>query len=129
MKWTKSYRPAIIWLIIIILLTGLPGYLFPAVSPFADRISLDKIVHFFIFAVFVVTLLYGIAKQQNTTPNLHNSILAILIGILVGAGTELMQEYLFTGRSMSLWDFVADGIGSIGGTLIFRKWEKKILSL
>lgn len=129
MKWTKSYRPAIVWLIIIILLTGLPGYLFPTVSPFTDRISLDKLVHFFIFAVLVVTILFGNAKQKNSSPNLRDSIFAILIGIGVGAATELMQEYLFIGRSMSLWDFVADSIGSLGGIIIFRKWEKKILSL
>ncbi len=113
----------------IFLITGIPGYFFPHVSPLAEKISVDKLVHLFIFSVFVTTILYGSAKHYNAKVNSIFTVYAVLIGISTGAITEILQEYLFVGRSGSIWDFVADAVGCLLAILFFSKWEKKMLSL
>ena len=44
--------------------------------------------------------------------------IAILIGIVYGALTEVMQETLIPGRTGSVYDWIADTIGSILGAII-----------
>ena len=43
--------PALVWAIMILFLTGMPGTYFPKVATFWEWLSPDKLIHIFIFGV------------------------------------------------------------------------------
>jgi len=52
----KNNWPGILWGVIILIITGIPGNYFPKVTTFWDWLSPDKIVHLFLFSIFVLLL-------------------------------------------------------------------------
>ena len=122
MRSFRYYWPVIIWAWLIRLLTGLPGNYFPKVPSIWDLLTPDKIVHFFIFLVFTLMLFYGLIRShgENFPISLFVS-LSIGTGIAFGGITELLQEFVFVWRQASIYDFIADCIGSITCFFLF-KW-------
>ena len=118
-RLTKNSYPGILCGIIILILTGLPGSVFPRVKPV---VGLDKVVHLCMYAGFAFLCLWGYRKQfiSNGIKYKRKAILlAIVISIVYGALTELMQEYLVPSRTGDWVDFLADGIGTLLGATIF----------
>jgi len=117
----------IIWSLIILILLGLPGDDLPDIS-FFNIPYFDKIVHFFLFLVFVFFLAYGFAKQ-NRFNILHQKflLLSLLTGVIYGGLTEILQEVVFTGRTSDFFDFIADVAGCVTGLLFFFFLKGKIL--
>jgi len=105
-----------LWGLLIIILTSIPGTALPRIPKFADLLHPDKLVHVFMFGVFVFLLLRGF--QKPGTPfwiSRRIAITAILIGIILAGITELYQNLSFINRSASPWDFVANTIGCLAG--------------
>ena len=50
---------------------------------------------------------------------------ALIISILFGGLTELLQKYVFIGRYGSVFDLFADAIGCVIGVLLFKILLKK----
>jgi VanZ family protein len=101
-------------------LTALPGDDFPDLS-FWSLLTFDKAAHMFVFAVLVLQLIIGFIKQYQFRQLRYIAIrTALIITILYGAVTELLQEFIFTGRNADVMDFVANFIGAILGVLVFR---------
>ncbi|MDP3446315.1 MAG: VanZ family protein [Ignavibacteria bacterium] len=115
----------IIWGLIILLLTGLPGTYFPTVTTFWDWASPDKIVHLFIFGVFTFLVLYGNRTQYFGSKKRFTIVLAALTGIAYGGITELLQYYLFVGRDGNIFDFLANVAGCFSGIGIFMLFFRK----
>jgi VanZ family protein len=127
----KNFWPVLAWALLVLILMGLPGNYFPVVPSVWDLLEPDKIVHVFIFAVFTILMAFGITRRYSTSRHsLAIALQAIGTGILYGGITELMQGYVFTGRTESIYDFTADCVGCIVGYLIFRllviKYMKKM---
>ena len=112
-----------LWGMFIILLTLLPGKVFPKLPVFWDLFHPDKLIHLFIFGVYVFLQIRGFAKQQQF-PFLqrHAVMVALLIGILLGLGTELMQEWIIPYRRGDVFDLIADVVGCLAGWLACQKW-------
>ncbi len=117
---TKQYfYSALIWTVIIMVLVGIPGNQIPKVSHFIDLLQPDKLVHIGIFAPF--SFLW-INYFNNTLKSKKNSVIIVIIfGILYALITELLQVYLFIGRSGNFPDAIADFIGVILGIAYFMK--------
>ena len=101
------------------ILTVLPGSLFPRVKP---AIGLDKVVHIFMYAGFAFACLWGYRSQFVSNGLAYKKravLLAIVISIVYGGLTELIQEYLVPTRSGNVFDFVADCLGAGLGVLFF----------
>ncbi|MBK5285302.1 MAG: VanZ family protein [Bacteroidia bacterium] len=115
MFFRYSY-PALLWAVFILLLTMTSGKEFPSVS----LLSFDKIVHVFLFSVQSY-LFFRAFIRQSRFPLLryHPVVFSLLLSILIGAATELIQAFLFTDRSGDVFDFVANCIGTGTGVLIF----------
>ena len=104
---------------VILLLTGLPGSVFPKVKP---AIGLDKVVHLLMYLGFAFITLWGYRKpyQENGDTYRKKSLWIVLaISIAFGALTEVMQETLIPTRTGSIYDWIADAIGSIFGVTIY----------
>ncbi len=127
LKW--KLLPAIIWALIILLLTGLPGTYFPQIQSFWDWLSPDKVVHVFIFTVqmFLVLIAYRTQYLSGNT-RLINTLLIILLVTVYALLTEVLQAYVFIGRDGNLYDFLADFVGILIGLLVFNLYKKKNLS-
>ena len=100
-------------------LTGLPGSVFPHVKPV---MGLDKVVHFLMYATFAFLCLWGYRQQFISNGIAYQRkalLLAVVISIAYGGITELMQEYLVPSRTGDWIDFLADIAGTLVGAMIF----------
>lgn len=111
---------AIVWALIIMVLTLTPGEAVPDVSLF----DYDKLGHGFIFFVLSFLLIKGTYENLQTTSRAGN---AVLIGVVTSAFygflIEIIQSFI-PGRSMDVYDAVANVIGSILGLSLFYLLNK-----
>lgn len=109
----------IIWSIIVFILLSMPGNDIPK-FPFLEQMHFDKIVHLFLFAIFVILFIFGFYKQTNffyLKKYCHTS--AIILGVFYGGLTELLQEYIAINRSADFYDYIADVVGCFIGYLLY----------
>ena len=108
--------PALCWAAFIVLLTLTSGREFPDVS----LVSLDKVIHIFLFAVQSYLFVRGFIRQARfINLRYHPIAFSVFICLLFGALTELMQAFILTDRAGDFFDFIANGIGAVSGILIF----------
>ena len=114
----KYNRWAILWGLFIIVLTSLPGKTLPKLPAFLDLLHPDKIVHLFIFGVYAYLQIRGF-KSQPEFPVIsrHAVLITMVIGVFLGAGTELLQLFLIPMRTGSVFDFIANVAGCFAGWL------------
>jgi VanZ family protein len=124
----KQNWKAILWALIIMLLTGLPGNYFPEIISFWEWISPDKVVHLFVFGVLSFLILYENKVQYFKGKHRSLLLICLLTGIAYGALTEVLQFYVFVGRHGNFYDFYANVAGVFSGMalfmLIYRKNKK-----
>jgi len=78
----------------------------------------DKVVHFALYGL-MATLIARIEAVARTRP--LGMYAAILITSVFGVTDELHQ-YFTPGRSMDVWDWVADTLGAIVATVMYAEW-------
>jgi VanZ family protein len=119
-RLTRNSIPGILCGIVILILTGLPGSLFPRVKP---TIGLDKVAHVLMYAGFTFACIWGYRKQfvsNDLSYKKRALFLTILISIAYGGLTEIMQETITVLHRSGDWrDLIADSIGTGLGVLIF----------
>jgi VanZ family protein len=102
----RRWLPPAVWAAFILVLTSIPTL--PDVTGGIPIPHLDKVVHFFLYAVlgWLVTRTLGTRRFA--------SLAAALIGIAVFGGLDELHQP-FVGRDANLMDWIADVIGaSIG---------------
>ena len=124
-KLTRNSIPGILCGIVILILTGIPGSVFPRVKPV---LGVDKVVHVIMYATFAFLCIWGYRSQyiaKDKTQRIKALVLTVIIGIAYGGLTEIIQEHLVPTRTGDWFDFLADSIGTLLGIsvfgLIFRK--------
>ena len=118
-RLTRNSIPGILCGIVILILTGLPGSLFPHAKPI---VGVDKVVHTLMYAGFAFACLWGYREQFVSNGLAYKRkaiILTAIISIAYGGLTELMQEFLVKSRTGDWFDFLADSIGVGLGVLVF----------
>jgi VanZ family protein len=75
----------------------------------------DKLAHFGAYAVL------GLLVARALPPRGRLPWLAFLLGSLYGASDEFHQHFV-PGRSVDVFDWVADSLGVIAGASIYRFW-------
>lgn len=122
----KNFLPVFLWVLVILILSGLPGNYFPHFSSFWDWISPDKLVHLFMFGVLVLLFMIANVKQYNyKKKRYHYIISSLIISILLGALTEVLQKFVFIGRHANIYDFFANTLGCFLGFILFFIVQKK----
>ena len=125
-RLTRNSIPGILCGIVILILTGLPGSVFPHVKP---AIGLDKVVHICMYAGFAFLCIWGYRQPYKERDDHYRKkalILAGIISILYGGLTELMQETITVlHRTGSWYDLIADAIGTILGISVFYVFFRK----
>ena len=126
-RFLKNNLWGILWGLLIILLTSLPGKVFPRLPRFMDLLQPDKLVHLFIFLVFVFLLIRGFRKEGTPRVIVRNAIaIALTLGITVGGITEVMQGTIVAMRTGSPYDFLANVTGCLLGWAVFSLFKRKL---
>lgn len=118
--FNKALLPGITWAVLIYILCALPGKSLPSWS-WADLLSVDKLVHCFIFFTLTVLLVKGTSLNKSI---IKKDLIVIVIACAAYGGfLELLQEFFFTDRTGSVPDFIANTFGSLLG-IFFYPWVK-----
>ena len=122
----KNFWPVILWSIIILILSGVPGNMIPNVGSFWNWLRPDKIVHIFLYGVFFYLLLKSTANQLGTAfLKIKQVVILLTVGIMFAALTEILQAKIFINRDGSVYDFIANMIGCLAGLIIYLGISKK----
>lgn len=113
----KHYWKTIVFAILILTASILSGKQLNKVHVFEIK-YFDKIVHFIMYFVLVLSMFSSYIKSQETI-SLLNKILFALLGITYGLTLEGIQFYFTTDRSAELADMIANTIGSVTATLLY----------
>ncbi len=112
----NPYIPALVWALIILVLTLTPGNYIP--QPPWDIFQFDKLVHCFIFFMQALLTLRGAYFRQQLN-NTRTYLFIFLLCTLFGISIELIQDYV-PGRSMSPADAIANTTGTLLGLWLGR---------
>lgn len=123
----KYHWPWLAWLAGILVATGVPGNYVPHMISFEDWMRPDKIMHVLLFAGLVFLSLRSFMLQYQGQYERYIYASVLIVSISVGGITELMQKFVFVGRSGNVYDFGADAIGCLTGLLIFNLAKQKKL--
>ena len=86
-----------------------------------DIFGFDKVAHLIAYTVLAATFLYGIHPFSHGSNRMAYVIAAVFFCILFGISDEFHQSFI-PGRSVSIWDVVAD---TLGGLLAAGFWYKR----
>jgi VanZ family protein len=126
MRFVKYNRLGILWGCMIIIMTLLPGRVFPQIPAFIDLFKPDKLIHLFVFGMFAFLQLRGFTIQDVFLQLRKNAImLTLLTGFLMGGLTEVVQHYFIPMRTGSVVDFIANVLGSLIGLGVFYFWRNR----
>jgi len=124
MKILRFWKP-VLWLIIILVLSLMPGNRLPGIPLFPH---IDKVVH--------ATMYFGLAvllvRPLSHFPFRRPYFVAVMICLLIGSLVEISQEYLAFNRSGSWLDEAANLTGALMGILFYHflvlgyRWERLV---
>ena len=111
----KLFIPALLWLLIILVLSGYPGNQLPKVAVW----QFDKLIHTLMYAILSFLLILPFFEQFLNGDNRFSiGLVIIFFGVFYGGFMETLQEYIFLNRSGNWIDFIANTVGAILGVLI-----------
>ncbi|HET7551970.1 MAG TPA: VanZ family protein [Gemmatimonadaceae bacterium] len=110
----RQWGPPVLWAAFILLLTSIPGSDLPHVSFLAFRDS-DKLVHGTMYAVFAWL---GTRTLLRAGRPLRQAILIVMLGIALFAVLDEWHQQFIPGRSMDVFDWLADISGATIGALV-----------
>ena len=116
-KWIhKRKRILLVGMIIVLLLvTLLPSNKIPLMPNWKSLLQPDKIVHVLLFSGVSCILLLNISRYRYW----KNVFIGFLIGLFLAVVTEILQGVLPIGRSMNIYDAIANIIGLFVGFLLW----------
>jgi VanZ family protein len=122
MKW------ALFWALFIFILCAIPGHDIPHIS-FLEMLSFDKFVHAGMFFIQALLLIRAF-RLQHAFSFLTNypRITAFFLCVTYGGTLELMQGAFFIERTASVFDFMANSIGTVAAISLYSPIEKKYLT-
>lgn len=119
-SFLKHQWPGICWAFFILIISGIPGNKIPEVNV----VSADKIVHFGVYGLLSFLLLFGFYRASEIELTIKLKRLVIASSIFYGVLIEILQGTVFVGRSMDVYDMVANSIGAFVGLAGFSIYKK-----
>ena len=115
----------VLWIMVILLLSLLPGNNFNAPNAFEIPYQ-DKIAHLLFYLIFVI--LHQITELLRLKEKLHlrSYLKIIIIAIVIGILCEIGQYHLTNSRNAELGDIIANATGMIIGISAFKLYLNKV---
>ncbi len=119
--WLFRFWPAWLWGLLIFFIVTLP----PSSLPPTEQLNMphfDKLVHFGLFLVLGVLMVWGYGKSGR----LHSKqiVISLLVGIAYGGLTEYFQHCCLTERHGNVFDFYANAFGTVFGVFLMAFIKK-----
>lgn len=111
--------PALLWTIIISILTLLPGKDLPKV----EIVNFDKIAHLGVFFALNLFYLRWLAKSNQ---QINRTLSITLACITYGGIIEILQGTLYTDRYADIYDFIFNALGCILALPLFYRLPAKL---
>jgi VanZ family protein len=112
----KFYLPAVIWLITVTVLSTSPSVQLPSFQLLAT----DKLAHAGVYALLVLTLLWGRQRSLAHSLPIRFGWQAVLFATAYGALMEWVQYSLVPGRFCEFDDMLANAFGAVAGWAVWR---------
>ncbi len=126
----RKLWPALIWALIILILTGFPGDYFPEIIDFWEWIGPDKLVHLAIFGILTFLIFFNLRAEYLVSKKRSLFVLTILgVTLAYGLLTEVLQATVFVGRDGNVFDFYANSTGALLGWLVFSLVIRKKIKI
>mgnify|MGYP001147296306 CR=1 FL=1 len=110
----------ILWIIVILILSLLPGRTFENVKLF-DISYQDLIVHCIMYGVFTLLLIIDLSSGKYVYPFKNAEwIIPLLASAILGIITEMVQFRWIAGRFGSISDFILNMTGTVAAILFCR---------
>lgn len=117
-------------MIFILIITGTPGSYIPEVLTFWEWLQPDKIVHVAVFGVLSFVILYNARTQYIQSKRRYLYVMVtVAVSTIYGLLTEILQHYVFIGRTGNVYDVLADMVGALAGWLLFYWLIRKKICL
>ncbi len=111
--------PPLIWAAIILFLSLTPSNQMPEVNIWAFK-SFDKAAHLFFYALLALQFIIAFKKQNSIYTLKYSAVLsAFMLSFIYGVITEVLQYYMFAGRSADYLDIIANTLGVCFGCISF----------
>jgi VanZ family protein len=122
----KAYLPLFVWVIVITILSTMPGIQLPNF----DLFSVDKLAHAFMYGTFVWLASWGFKRNTGRKPDFKEGFYIFLAAAGYGVFMEWVQGTFFPGRFCELDDMIANTFGAvvIWGILAFINKNSTIKS-
>lgn len=121
MPLVKNFWLFVLWMALILYLSFAPLKDWPQPGIF-QKLYLDKVVHFTMYALLSFLLLRSIFQQQlKHTPRYATIITSLIFSAGLGIAIEVLQPVFTMYRKFELMDMVANAVGAIAGVIVF-KW-------
>jgi len=115
-KQLKLWLPPIGYALLIFALSSIKSASFPTVG---FKLA-DKFIHLGEYGLFAFILTRFLVQLGWKNPY----IWAVLIASFYGITDEIHQFYV-PGRTMEVYDWMADTLGGLAGSQLYRMWAKK----
>lgn len=118
LRW--QWLAAVLWAILLILLSAAPAKSLPKVSLWTDLIGVDKLAHALVYGVFTVLLYLPFRKSV-----INAGFWSVFVATAFGGLMELLQATLSTGRAYDLADMLANFVGAVIAYFASYYWIKR----
>ncbi|MEA1875465.1 MAG: VanZ family protein [Bacteroidota bacterium] len=117
---------SLIWAVIILILSGLPGSSLPSTG-LSKIPHFDKLVHMGLYFPLSFFLMAEFSLSKKTVIRRYALIFTLLIITLYGGSIELAQDYVFVQRSADWIDLASDLFGALLGISFYHVVGKRFL--
>lgn len=107
---------ATVWIVFIAILHAIPGADVQKIT-ISELLLIDKLAHIIMFMIGVYLFAISDKRQQKPQFLRNISVFFVVYGLLL----EVLQGFIFVGRSADFLDWLADIIGVFLGICIYKK--------
>ncbi len=101
------------WMALLTILSAIPG----KAMPHWDVLSYDKVVHVCFYAPLGWSIISSLVRKVDFRFGV------MMMVVMLFGGIDEIHQHFVPGRTMDVWDWVADSIGGIIGGTFFLLWE------
>jgi len=120
-NFSRIHLPVILWCAVIFVSSSIPSNRLPSVGV----MGFDKLVHFGIYLVLCSLIHRSFRDQSMVSLIRRHSIAASIVACILYGATDEFHQLFVLGRSASVYDLLANGLGGFTYSLYWHMRGRK----